>query len=82
MKIKKVFLIEIEFLGPLNEWFDKKTGKCRYIKGERIVVPVVSSTAYHAETKFQNRCWGSEYPAYKIVNISATDNFIFRPILE
>ncbi|MDY3521998.1 hypothetical protein PG614_10190 [Riemerella anatipestifer] len=66
----KIFIIEIEIEEDL--WDNKK--------GQRIMIPVKTSTAYHAILKFENKCWGSEYPSYKIIGISKYDDFLFKPL--
>jgi len=68
-KKKKLFIIEIEIK---SECWD-------YIKGQRIMIPINTSTAYHAELLFSNKYWGSEYPTYQIIKIHKCDNFIFSP---
>ena len=69
--MKKVFLFTLELTS--NDW--------DYEPGMKIIVPVVSSSAYHAEMKLENRHNGSEYPAYKIVSIQKCDDWLFKPLL-
>ncbi|MDD1525572.1 hypothetical protein [Riemerella anatipestifer] len=66
----KIFIIEIEI----------EQDSYPYTTGQRIMIPVKTSTAYHAILKFENKCWGSEYPSYKIIGICKCDDFLFKPL--
>jgi len=65
----KLFIIEIEI--DQSEW--------DYEKGQIIMIPINTSSAYHAEMKFRNKYIGSEMPPYKIIKIHKCDNFLFSP---
>ncbi len=56
-------------------------GSWHYKTDQIIIVPVYAWSAYHAEEKFTNERWGSEYPTYRIVKIEQCDNSLFCPIL-
>ena len=79
-KMKKIFIIEIEIED--NAWFVLKGRKPLYTKGQRILIPVRSSSAYHAEMKFSTICQGSEFPNYRIISMSKCDDKgFFAPII-
>jgi hypothetical protein len=68
----KIFIIEIEI--EQDQWFTLPNKQPFYKKGQRIMIPIKTSSAYHAEMKFENNYWGSEMPPYHIVSIHKCDN--------
>lgn len=68
--MKNIFLITIEILA--NEW--------DYVIGQEIIIPVLSNNAHNAESKFNTRYCGSEYPNYNIKSVVKCDDFIFSPM--
>jgi hypothetical protein len=70
----KVFLIDIITTNKLKEW--------HYEPNTEITIPVRSNNYYNALRKFENTCWGSEYPSYRIVGVRDCDTFLFCPMLE
>ena len=71
-KYLKLFVIEIEI--DEDQWFVLPKKQPLYKKGQRIMVPIKTSSAYHAEMKFENNYCGSEFPHFHIVNIHKCDN--------
>jgi hypothetical protein len=53
-----------------------------YKKGDYINVPVESNHKGNAMARFENKCEGSEYPTYSVVNCIECDNFLFKPMLK
>jgi len=76
-KTKRIFVVEIEICE--DAWFILKNKQPLYTKGQRIMVPVLSSTAYHAEMKFSNEYWGSEFPSYTTIKVHTCDKELFTP---
>ena len=68
----KLFVVEIEI--EQDQWFIGKNKEPFYKKGQKIMIPIKTSSAFHAETKFINNYLGSEMPPYHIVNIHKCDN--------
>jgi hypothetical protein len=71
--MKKIFLVTIETLNIQKEW--------HYEPHSKIIIPVLTNSAYNAERKIDSRYWGSEYPHYEIKSIVECDNFLFQPLL-
>lgn len=69
----KTFLVTVETDNLEQEW--------EYKPKQKIIIPVKSSTAYHAQTKLKNKYAGSEYPNYRVVSVVACDDCLFKPIL-
>jgi len=72
MKLTKhLHIVKIEILS--TEW--------DYVKGQEILVPVLTTNKYHAERKVNSKFWGSEYPSFDIKEITKCDTFLFSPII-
>ena len=67
----KVFVIEIEITQ--DDWWVLPNNKPLYKKGQKILIPIVTSSSYHALRKFE-RYDGSEYPNYTIIAVHPCDN--------
>lgn len=72
--MKKVFLVTIETKNDTKEW--------DYEPNTEIIIPVFSSSEYHAILKLENRYQGSEYPFYRVKSVTKCDTFLFKPILK
>lgn len=70
--MKKVFLVKVEITSEDGG----------YKLNEEIIIPVLTSSAYNAERKVENRYWGSEYPGYRIKSIIKCDNGFFKPMIK
>ena len=73
MKNPKIFLIKIVTLNKFKEW--------NYEPNTEIIIPVQTNSSYNALKKFDNKCWGSEYPDFKILSVTECDKHLFQPIL-
>ena len=71
-KFVKIFIVEVEILE--DNWFVLKGNKPLYRKGQKILIPIKTHSAYHAEMKFENNYWGGEFPDFRIVDIHKCDN--------
>lgn len=72
VKTKKVFIAEIVLNGNY----------CSYKKGDSILIPIRTISAYHAEEIVNNRLVGSEFPPYTLNKIIECDNNgFFKPVL-
>ena len=73
MRIRRVFLFELQFL-------DDSCIGLGYKKNMFTTVVVESSSQYNAVRKFNNAYWGSEYPSFVIISIKEADQ-LFAPLL-
>ena len=65
----KLFIIEIEILENCYD----------YRVGQIIFTIIESNSEYHAQEKFMNKYWGSEFPSYNILKVQECDYRLFNP---